>query len=357
MSEYNVAIVGATGAVGTRMIQMVEQSTLKVKTIKLLASKHSAGTVLKFKGQDTVVEETTPESFTGIDLALFSAGGAVSKQFAPEAIKRGAVVVDNTSAFRMDPNVPLVVPEVNAEALNEHQGLIANPNCSTIQMVMALEPIRERYGLSRVIVTTLQAVSGAGNRAVQETLDESQAYLDGKTYTPKIMPVRGDKKHYQQAFNVLPQIDVFEEDGYTHEEWKMIHETKKIMCGGDMNSNDIQVTATCSRVPVPIAHCESVYFEVLDKHATVAGIQDAIANFDGDVLQDDPAEQLYPQPITAQGRRETFVGRIRPDQENKGAFHLWNVADNLLKGAAWNSVEIAEYLDKMDLLHVPSAAE
>lgn len=352
MSEYNVAIVGATGAVGTCMIKMVEQSKLHVKAIKMLASKHSAGTKVKFRGQEVTVEETTPDSFTGIDLALFSAGGSVSKQYAPEAIKRGAVVIDNTSAFRMDPDVPLVVPEVNAEALQQHHGLIANPNCSTIQMVMALEPIREKYGLSRVIVTTLQAVSGAGNRAIKETLDESRAYLDGKEYTPEVLPVKGDKKHYQQAFNVLPQIDVFEDDGYTHEEWKMIHETKKIMCGGDMNSDDIQVTATCSRVPVPVAHSESIYFEVLDKNATVEGIQDAIKNFDGDVLQDDPANQIYPQPINAAGKKETFIGRIRPDLENKGSFHLWNVSDNLLKGAAWNSVEIAEYLDEMDLLRV-----
>lgn len=352
MSEYNVAIVGATGAVGSRMIEMVSESKLHVKSLKLLASKRSAGTKLKYKDQELTVEETTPDSFAGIDLALFSAGGSVSKKFAPEAIKRGAVVVDNTSAFRMDPEVPLVVPEVNSEALAEHHGLIANPNCSTIQMVMSLEPIRERYGLSRVIVTTMQAVSGAGNRAIKETLDESRAYLDGEDYKPEVLPVKGDKKHYQQAFNVLPQIDVFEDDGYTHEEWKMIHETKKIMCGGDMDSNDIQVTATCTRVPVPIAHSESVYFEVLDKNANVAGIQEAISQFDGDVLQDDPDHQIYPQAINAAGKRDTFVGRIRPDQENKGAFHLWNVSDNLLKGAAWNSVEIAEYLDRMDLLHV-----
>jgi aspartate-semialdehyde dehydrogenase len=353
VSEYNVAIVGATGAVGTRMIKMVEESSLNVKSVKMLASKHSAGTKVKYNGKDITVEETTPDSFEGIDLALFSAGGSVSKKFAPEAIKRGAVVVDNTSAFRMDPEVPLVVPEVNPEALKNHNGLIANPNCSTIQMVMALEPIRARYGLKRVVVTTLQAVSGAGNRAIQETLDESRAYLDGKSYTPEVMPVKGDKKHYQQAFNVLPQIDVFEEDGYTHEEWKMIHETKKIMCNGDMNSEDIQVTATCSRVPVPIAHSESVYFEVQDKDANVPGIREAISQFDGDVLEDDPDHQIYPQPINAVGKKETFIGRIRPDQENKGAFHLWNVSDNLLKGAAWNSVEIAEYLDKMDLLRVP----
>jgi len=353
VSEYNVAIVGATGAVGTRMIQMLAESSLKVKSVKMLASARTAGTKIKFKGQDYTVEETTPNSFEGIDLALFSAGGSVSKQFAPEAVKRGAVVVDNTSAFRMDPEVPLVVPEVNAEALNAHKGIIANPNCSTIQMVMSLEPIRERYGLGRIIVTTLQAVSGAGNRAIQETMDQSQAVIDGNPVNPEILPVAGDKKHYQQAFNVLPQIDVFEDDGYTHEEWKMIHETKKIMCEGDMNSDAIQVTATCSRVPVPIAHSESVYFEVLDKSATVEGIHEAISNFDGDTLEDDPANQIYPQPINAVGKRETFVGRVRPDLENKGSFHLWNVSDNLLKGAAWNSVEIAEYLDKMDLLYVP----
>ncbi|AVK60883.1 aspartate-semialdehyde dehydrogenase [Lactobacillus sp. CBA3605] len=352
MSGYNVAIVGATGAVGARMIKMVEQTSLPVNSVKLLASSRSAGKQLKFNGQDLTVEETVPESFEGVDLALFSAGGSVSKKFAPEAVKRGAVVVDNTSAFRMDPNVPLVVPEVNEDALYQHHGIIANPNCSTIQMVVALEPIRKAYGLKRVIVSTYQAVSGAGNRALQELRDETQAYLDGKDMEAHILPVAGEKKHYPIAFNALPQIDVFEEDGYTHEEWKMIHETKKIMCGGDMDSKAIKVTATCVRIPVPVSHSEEVYFEVEDDQANVKGIQAALDAAPGIVLQDDPANQIYPLAHNAEGSKETFVGRVRPDQETPKAFHLWDVSDNLLKGAAWNSVQIAEHLDKLGLLHM-----
>ncbi|WP_318765668.1 aspartate-semialdehyde dehydrogenase [Lactiplantibacillus carotarum] len=351
MSGYNVAIVGATGAVGARMIKMVEQTSLPVNSVKLLASSRSAGKQLQYNGQPLTVEETVPESFEGIDLALFSAGGSVSKKFAPEAVKRGAVVVDNTSAFRMDPKIPLVVPEVNPEALKSHHGIVANPNCSTIQMVVALEPIRKAFGLKRVIVSTYQAVSGAGNRALQELHDETQAYLDGKDMEAHILPTAGDKKHYPIAFNALPQIDVFEEDGYTHEEWKMIHETKKIMLN-DMDSKDIKVTATCVRIPVPVAHSESIYFEVEDPKATVKDIQDVLAKAPGIVLQDDPDHQIYPQAHNAEGSRDTFVGRIRPDQETPQAFQMWDVSDNMLKGAAWNSVQIAETMDQMGLLHM-----
>ncbi len=348
---YNVAILGATGAVGRRMIQQLEQSTINVKSLKLLASYRSAGTKLKFKGQELTVEETTPDSFNNIDLVLSSAGGSVSKKYLPEAVKRGAVCVDNTSAFRMEKDVPLVVPEVNPEALKNHHGIIANPNCSTIQMVMALEPVRRKFGLKQIIVSTYQAASGAGQAAIEELKREAQDYLDGKDIRDeaKILPTKGDKKHYPLAFNLLPQIDVLEDSGYSHEEWKMIHETKKIMLN-DMNSDKIKVTATCVRVPVPIAHGESVYFTVEDKDATAQDIMDVIAKFPGDVLQDDIKHQIYPQPINAVGKRETFVGRIRPDYENKGAFNMWVVADNLLKGAAWNTVENAEYLDRMNLI-------
>ena len=349
--EYNVAILGATGAVGTRMIQQLEQSTIPVKSVKLLASAKSAGKQLSFKGQPITVEETTPDSFDGVDIVLSSAGGSVSKKFLPEAVKRGAVCVDNTSAFRMEPEVPLVVPEVNEEALKNHHGIIANPNCSTIQMVMALEPVRRKFGLKQIIVSTYQAASGAGQAAIEELKRETQDYLDGKDMQngAKILPTKGDKKHYPLAFNLLPQIDVLEDNGYSHEEWKMIHETKKIMLN-DMNSQDIKVTATCVRVPVPIAHGESVYFTVEDETATAQDIMNTIADFPGVVLQDDIKNQIYPQPITAEGSRDTFVGRIRPDYENKGAFNMWVVADNLLKGAAWNTVENAEYLVKMNLV-------
>lgn len=348
MSGYCVAVVGATGAVGSRMIKMLEESTLPIKKIKYLASKRSAGKVLKFKNQDVIVEELVAESFENVDLALFSAGGGISKKFAPEAIKRGAVVVDNTSAFRMQADVPLVVPEVNEHALFKHQGLIANPNCSTIQMVVALEPLRKLFGLEKIIVTTLQAVSGAGNRAIRELEVQTKAVLENEAVESEILPVASDQKHYQIAFNPLPQIDVFEEDGYTHEEWKMINETKKIM-----EDQKLKVTATCIRVPVAIGHSESVWFELKQDDINVHQIKEALATAPGVVLQDDPEHQIYPQPINAAGKKETFVGRVRPDQENKKAFHLYCVADNLLKGAAWNSVQIAERLHALDLLRVP----
>ncbi|MBD5429520.1 aspartate-semialdehyde dehydrogenase [Lactobacillus sp.] len=349
--EYNVAILGATGAVGRRMIEQLEQSNIPVKNLKLLASSRSAGKKLKFKDQELIVEETIPESFEGIDLVLSSAGGSVSKKFLPEAVKRGAVCVDNTSAFRMEENVPLVVPEVNSEQLKNHHGIIANPNCSTIQMMMALEPVRRKFGLKQIIVSTYQAASGAGQAAIEELKQESQDYLDGKDIQAdaKILPTKGDKKHYPLAFNLLAQIDVLEESGYSHEEWKMIHETKKIMLN-DMNSQDIKVTATCVRVPVPISHGESIYFTVEDKNATAEDIRKVIADFPGNIVEDDIHNQVYPQPINAVGKRETFIGRIRPDYENQGAFNMWVVSDNLLKGAAWNAVEIGEYLVKMGLI-------
>ncbi|MBB1078566.1 aspartate-semialdehyde dehydrogenase [Limosilactobacillus sp. STM2_1] len=349
--EYNVAILGATGAVGTRMIQQLEQSTIPVKSVKLLASAKSAGKTLSFKGEPVTVEETTPESFEGVDIVLSSAGGSVSKKFLPEAVKRGAVCVDNTSAFRMEPDVPLVVPEVNEEALKNHHGIIANPNCSTIQMVVALEPIRQAFGLNQIIVSTYQAASGAGQSALNELKKEAQDYLDGKDMQndAQILPTKGDKKHYPLAFNLLPQIDVFEDDGYSHEEWKMIHETKKIMLN-DMNAKDIKVTATCVRVPVPIAHGESIYFTVDDPTVTVDQLREVLKGAPGVVLQDDPSQQIYPQPINAVGKRDTFVGRLRADKENPGSFNMWVVADNLLKGAAWNTVENAERLVANNLI-------
>jgi len=345
MREYTVAILGATGAVGSRLIEQLEQSTIPVKKVKLLASKRSAGKQLNFKGQAITIEEATPEVFEGVDLVLASAGGAVSKRLLPEAVKRGAVCVDNTSAFRMEPDVPLVVPEVNEEALKNHHGIIANPNCSTIQMVVALEPIRQAFGLNQIIVSTYQAASGAGQSALNELRQETQDYFDGKDMQAdaKILPTKGDKKHYPLAFNLLPQIDVFEDDGYSHGEWKMIHETKKIMLN-DMDAKDIKVTATCVRVPVPIAHGESIYFTVDDPTVTVDQLRAVLKDAPGVVLQDDPAHQVYPQPINAVGKRDTFVGRLRADEENPGSFNMWVVADNLLKGAAWNTVENAERL-------------
>ncbi|MGQ2286308.1 aspartate-semialdehyde dehydrogenase [Leuconostoc suionicum] len=354
--EYSVAILGATGAVGTRLIEQLERSMIPVKNIKLLASSRSAGKTLQFKGTDVVVEEATPESFDGVDLVLASGGGSVSARFAPEAVKRGAVVVDNSSQWRMNDDVPLIVPEVNEADLKQHQGIIANPNCSTIQMVVALAPIKAKYGLTRVIVSTYQAASGAGQSAWQELVSETDAHNAGKEMHAEILPVKSAKHHYPLAYNLLPQIDVFEEDGYTHEEWKMIHETKKIMFG-DKNSKAVKVTATAVRVPVPIGHGETVYFETdAGSGATAADLQAILSEAPGVVLEDNPKEQLYPQPINAEGKRETFVGRVRPDLENDDSFHMWVVSDNLLKGAAWNTVQIAERLVDLDLVRVPEDA-
>ncbi|EHN59743.1 aspartate-semialdehyde dehydrogenase [Oenococcus kitaharae] len=350
--EYNVAILGATGAVGNRMREQLALSNIPVKSLKLLATSRSAGQKQTFRGQTYIVEEAKPESFEGIDLVLSSAGGSVSKHFLPEAVKRGAVCVDNTSYFRMNPSVPLVVPEVNPQALSYHKGIVSDPNCSTIQMVVALKPVFDKFGVDKVIVSTYQAASGAGQSGWNELEKEAADYLDKKEMQANILPVKSAAKHYPLAFNLLPQIDVFEDDGYTHEEWKMIHETKKIFFD-DMNSDKIKVTATSVRVPVPVSHGESVYFQVADgAEASVSEIQKAIADGAGLVLQDDPSQQLYPQPINAAGKRETFVGRVRADNENPGSYWMWVVSDNLLKGAAWNAVQIAEELVKRDLLHV-----
>lgn len=343
--SYHVAVVGATGAVGTQMIELLEEAaTFKIKQVSFLSSIRSAGKKLSFRGEEVIIQEATPESFEGVDIALFSAGGSVSKALAKEAVKRGAIVIDNTSAYRMDPTVPLVVPEVNEKALFSHNGIIANPNCSTIQMVAALEPIREAFGLNRIIVSTYQAVSGSGVSAIQELKDGSRAVLDGKEFTPQIMPVKGDKKHYPIAFNALPQIDVFTENDYTYEEMKMINETKKIM-----EDNAIKVSATCVRIPV-VSTPESVYIEVDKEGVTAKEIQNALKNAPGVVLEDDPANQVYPQAVQAAGKKEVFVGRIRADIDDSKGFHMWIVSDNLLKGAAWNSIQIAESLVKLAII-------
>lgn len=343
----NVAVVGVTGAVGTRMLKMLEGSSLPVKSLFPLASVRSAGKKVTFCGKEWTIEEAKPESFEHIDIALFSAGGSVSKQLAPEAAKRGAIVIDNTSAFRMDKDVPLVVPEVNEQALFKHHGIIANPNCSTIQMVAALEPIRQAYGLTRIIVSTYQAVSGAGAKAIAELESQSKALLDGKAPEVAIMPVKGDKKHYQMAFNAIPQIDLFQPNDYTFEEMKMINETKKIM-----DDQEIKVSATCVRVPVSISHGESVYIEIEKTDVASADLKHLLADAPGVILEDDPANQVYPMPACATGKKDVFVGRIRRDPDVANGFHMWIVSDNLLKGAAWNSVQIAESLLKLGLVKV-----
>ncbi|GLZ63797.1 MULTISPECIES: aspartate-semialdehyde dehydrogenase [Bacillus amyloliquefaciens group] len=341
----HVAVVGATGAVGQQMLKTLEDRNFEIETLTLLSSKRSAGTKVTFKGEEYTVQEAVPESFEGVHIALFSAGGSVSQSLAPEAVKRGAIVIDNTSAFRMDENTPLVVPEVNEGDLHKHNGIIANPNCSTIQMVAALEPIRKAYGLKKVIVSTYQAVSGAGNEAAKELYSQTKAILNNEPAEPSIMPVKGDKKHYQIAFNAIPQIDKFQDNGYTFEEMKMINETKKIM-----HMPKLEVAATCVRLPIETGHSESVYIELDRDDATAEDIKQLLKEAPGVTLQDDPAEQLYPMPADCVGKRDVFVGRIRKDLDRANGFHLWVVSDNLLKGAAWNSVQIAESLQKLNLV-------
>jgi len=332
MKGYRVAVVGATGAVGQEMIKVLEQRNFPVSEIKLLASKRSAGKKLPFKGEEIPVEELKPESFENIDIALFSAGGERSKQFAPEAVRRGAIVIDNSSAFRMDEDVPLVVPEVNPEDVDWNRGIIANPNCSTIQMVVVLKPLYDLSRIKRVVVSTYQAVSGAGAAAIEELKAQTEAVLNGREVPePKKIP-------RQIAFNCVPQIDIFLDDGYTKEEHKMIGETKKIM-----HDKDIEVSPTCVRVPVFIGHSESVNIE-FENEVKIEEAVEALRSAPGVKVMDDFTKGVYPTPIDVAGKDDVLVGRIREDRTIKNGLNLWIVGDNLRKGAALNAVQIAEIL-------------
>jgi len=340
--QFHVAVVGATGAVGQQMLKTLEARNFPIGKLSLLASARSAGQEIEFMGEKHTIKEATPEAFEGVDIALFSAGGSISKSLAPEAVKRGAVVIDNTNAFRMDEGVPLVVPEVNAEDIATHKGIIANPNCSTIQMVVALKPIKDRYGLKKIIASTYQAVSGAGNLAMDELLRQTKAVIDKEEFTPEILPVGSLEKKHQIAFNAIPQIDVFQENGFTLEEMKMINETKKIM-----HDPNLEIATTCVRIPVLTGHSESVYVE-LEEDVNLDEVRELLASAPGIILEDVPAEQHYPLATRAAGRPEVFVGRLRKDLHNPKGLHMWIVSDNLLKGAAWNSVQIAEkYIEQL----------
>ena len=329
--KYNVAVVGATGAVGNAMIEILEERNFPVDNLLLLASERSEGKLLKFHGKSIVVRTLTHDSFKGVDIALFSAGATRSKEFAPSAVKEGAVVIDNTSAFRMQEDVPLVVPEVNPEKIKEHSGIIANPNCSTIQMVVVLKPIYDKAGIKRIVVSTYQAVSGSGKKAIEELSLQTQAVLNAKPVVCSVYP-------YQIAFNCLPHIDVFLENGYTKEEEKMINETKKIM-----EDEAISITATTVRVPVYSAHSESVNIETKDK-ISGEGVKKLLSNAPGLKVLDSPDESEYPVAIQASGKDEVFVGRIREDNSIEKGINLWIVSDNIRKGASLNAVQIAECL-------------
>jgi aspartate-semialdehyde dehydrogenase (peptidoglycan organisms) len=331
--KYNVAVVGATGAVGNEMLRVLEERSFPIDQLRLLASERSIGNRLEFKGKEVPVEILDHQSFKGIDIALFSAGGTVSERFAPIAAEAGAVVIDNTSAFRMHPEVPLVVPEVNPGAIKDFtkRRIIANPNCSTIQMVVALKPIHDRAKIKRVVVSTYQATSGAGKRAMEELAEQTKALFMGGEIVKKKFP-------HRIAFNCLPHIDVFLDNGYTKEEMKMTQETKKIM--GD---DSIQVTATCVRVPVFGGHSESVNVET-EKKISARDVRALLEQAPGIKLVDDIAHNQYPLAIDSVGGDEVLVGRIREDESIPNGINLWIVADNIRKGAATNAVQIAELL-------------
>jgi aspartate-semialdehyde dehydrogenase len=338
--EYRVAVAGATGAVGRAMRSILEERKFPVKELVALATAKSAGTRLEYAGEEVVCKELTPDSFKGIDLALFSAGGGTSLKFAPYAKEAGCVVVDNSSAWRMEPDVPLVVPEVNPDDVDWHKGIIANPNCSTIQMVVVLKPLHDEAQIKRVVVSTYQAVSGTGAKAINELVQQTGRLLAGEAPEIALYP-------HQIAFNCLPHIDVFLEDGYTKEERKMVDETKKIM--GD---DSIAVTATCVRVPVQNSHSEAVNLQFA-RPLSVERARELLAGAPGVKLVDDPANKVYPMPIDASGQDDTYVGRIRLDPTAENALNLWVVSDNLRKGAALNAVQIAELLVERDLVRVP----
>ena len=329
---WNVAVVGATGAVGGQMLECLEERNFPVGNIRCLASARSTGEVLEFKGKPVMVEELTRDSFEGIDIALFSAGGDRSREFCPAAAAAGAVCIDNSSAWRMDPDVPLVVPEVNPHAIADYRkkGIIANPNCSTIQMVVALKPLHDYATIRRIVVSTYQAVSGTGKKAIEELQKQVVSLFQGKSPEMKVYP-------HQIAFNCLPQIDSFGDNGYTKEEMKMVNETRKIL------EADIRVTATTVRVPVFYSHSESVNIET-EKKLTVAKARELLAEAPGVELVDDPATSSYPMAIDAAGQDLTLVGRIREDESIDNGLNLWVVADNIRKGAATNAVQIAELL-------------
>jgi aspartate-semialdehyde dehydrogenase len=330
MTGYNIAIVGATGLVGRKMLQILEERNFPVKDLKLLASERSEGIELSFNGERLKVEKLTEEKFKGVDIALFSAGADVSVKFVPEAVKRGCVVIDNSSAFRLEKDVPLVVPEVNAEKISQHKGIIANPNCSTIQLVVVLKPLHDKFKIKRVVVSTYQSVTGAGKKALDQLMFEIQGL---KPQTPKFP--------HQIAYNCIPQIDNFFEDGYTKEEHKIMKETKKIL-----DDENIKITATCVRVPTIGGHAESVNIEFENKFSLEDIIQ-TLNQAPGVIVIDKPYESIYPMPIFSNEKDDVFVGRIRLDQSIENGLNLWIVADNLRKGAATNAVQIAETLTQM----------
>lgn len=334
-----VAVVGATGAVGREMLNTLYTRNFPATTVKALASSRSAGTKVPFGDEELLVEELTENSFEGVDIAIFSAGGGTSTKFAPYAVKSGCIVVDNSSAWRMDKRCPLIIPEVNAHTLKEHNGIIANPNCSTIQMLVALKPLHDVAPIKRIVVSTYQAVSGTGQKGIQELETQVRKLFNGIEPENEVYP-------HRIAFNCLPHIDVFLDNDYTKEEMKMVNETNKIF-----EDDSIKVTATCVRVPVFYSHSESINIETTKK-LTAKEARAILAKAEGVQLYDNPKENMYPLAGDAAGEDNVFVGRIREDESIENGLNLWVVADNVRKGAALNAVQIAEKLLEMNLVHV-----
>jgi aspartate semialdehyde dehydrogenase (EC 1.2.1.11) len=326
----NVAIVGATGAVGQEFLKILAERNFPVNELRLLATQRSAGKKITWQGQEIEVQETTHNSFRGIDIALF-AGGSASTEYAQAAVESGAVVIDNSSAFRMDPNVPLIVPEVNPEDVRWHKGIIANPNCSTIIMVVALKPILDLAGIKRIVVSTYQAVSGAGREGIEELESQIRAWTQEEELKNQVFP-------YQIAFNLVPRIDIFGEGDYTKEEWKMVKETQKIF-----HMPEMAVTATTVRVPVMRSHSESINIET-ERKVSIPEIKKALAKAPGVIVVDDPSKDLYPMPLFTADTDDVFVGRIREDFSIEKGINLWVVGDQIRKGAATNAVQIAELI-------------
>jgi len=335
---YNVGVVGATGAVGMEMIRMLEHRKFPIKELHLFASERSAGKSLPFSNQAISIKKLDNQSIPSIDVAIFSAGATISKQFAPLFAAKGAFVIDNSSAWRMETEIPLVVPEVNPHHLSKDKKIIANPNCSTIQMVVALKPLHDAAHIKSVRVATYQAVSGAGSKGIHDLENQSRSWANGsKNSIPEKFP-------YPIAFNLIPQIDSFVDNGYTKEEMKMVNETRKIM-----ELPNLPLSATCVRVPVFRSHSEAVWIET-ERALSVEQAKAILAKAPGITLEDDPQKSIYPMPLNAAEKQSTFVGRIRQDLASQRGLSLWIVSDNLLKGAALNAVEIAELLIKQGLI-------
>ena len=339
MKKYTIAVVGALGNVGTEIRDILEKSELPVGNIVLMDIAQNTGKIVRWRETDCAVIEAKPEMFEGVDIAIMSAGAEASLELSPEAVKFGCVVIDNSTAFRMVPDHPLVIPEVNIDSLENHQGIIANPNCSTIQMLVALKPIHDNYRIKRVIVSTYQAVSGSGQAAVDELQKQTHAFANGEEMLAEVYP-------HQIAFNILPHIDLFLENGYSKEEMKMILETAKIL------DPQIKITVTTVRVPVTTGHSESLNIET-EKSFEIEEIKKLLAVSPGIELEDDPENNVYPLALNAAGKDAVFVGRIRRDFSTDNALNMWCVSDNLRKGAALNTVQIAEELVKRDLVRVP----